>query len=78
MQTAIDKLWISKGETYFETMQNKSNRTKLRYWTQEQQLKHVLRKLKGVKTILEVGCGYGRITKILKQIFPQAQRFKVD
>ena len=78
MQSATDKLWISKGKNYYEYMQNKSNRTKLRYWMQEQQLKKVLRKIKGVESILEIGCGYGRITKILKQTFPQAQITAID
>ena len=78
MQTAADKLWKRKGESYFETMQNKSNRTKLRYWMQEQQLIQVLKKLEDIETILEVGCGYGRITKILQQIFPQAQITAID
>ncbi len=78
MQSATDKLWISKGKNYYEYMQNKSNLTKLRYWMQEQQLKKVLRKIKGVESILEVGCGYGRITKILKQTFPQAKITAID
>lgn len=76
-----EKYWIEKGKTYLERFTKKSLIQRVRYWTQEQVIVGALNQIKRktkVRTILDAGCGFGRITRILCLVFPYAVITGID
>jgi SAM-dependent methyltransferase len=78
-----DKLWIEKGKTYLENFNKKSVTQKLRYLIQEQviigALNFVQRQSKiQFRGVLDAGCGFGRITRLLCDVFPYSRIYGID
>lgn len=73
--TDTHDLWVEKGRTYLGDFNKKTAIQKLRYWIQEQviigALNFVSRK-GDIRFILDAGCGFGRITRILCERFSVA------
>src|SRR5262245_25651361 len=71
----VNKYWLKRGQTYIE-----EPRLALEYHrAQERFLLDVLRRGQvPMKSILELGCGFGRITKLLAENFPAAQITALD
>lgn len=77
MHTAfnVNDYWLKRGQTYF-----REERLALEYHrVQERFLFDVLRESQvPFRRILELGCGFGRITKLLAEQFPQASITALD
>lgn len=75
-----EKYWIERGKTYLEGFTKKSLIQRIRYWTQEQVIVGALNQIKKkeVRAVLDAGCGFGRITRILCDVFPYSRIFGVD
>jgi 2-polyprenyl-3-methyl-5-hydroxy-6-metoxy-1,4-benzoquinol methylase len=59
-----DNYWKTRGKGYLTEFQKRFNLlTRYRFWQQERVIRKTLPYK--VETVLEVGCGFGRITKIL-------------
>lgn len=63
--------WQNRGKDYLGEFDNQKKVTEIRYKRQEQQLIFCLKPYLGNKNInmLEIGCGFGRITKLLLNNF---------
>lgn len=76
-----EKLWILKGRTYRGDFNKKTFIQKIRYLIQEQvigcALSLVHEEIK-VTNILDAGCGFGRIIRILCEFFPFARIYGID
>ncbi|MGA8739384.1 MAG: hypothetical protein WB501_10195, partial [Nitrososphaeraceae archaeon] len=57
--------WLERGKVYKQEFQYNK-----KFKLQEQTLVEYLKKNIPFSTVLEVGCGFGRITKILLSAFP--------
>ena len=68
--------WRERGKGYFAEFASQDESLGARFASQEREFTNVLEKLHlmGAKSILEIGCGFGRITSILSKYFPEAQR----
>jgi 2-polyprenyl-3-methyl-5-hydroxy-6-metoxy-1,4-benzoquinol methylase len=78
---SMNEMWIERGKDYLVKFNKKSFIQKARYWIQEQVIIGALdrvQKIKKIDTILDAGCGFGRITKILCEFFPYAEILGVD
>jgi len=59
-----ESYWKNRGAGYRAEFQKHNPYTRLIFWLQERALRQELAKLK-YESVLEVGCGFGRITRIL-------------
>lgn len=76
-----DKYWIERGRTYYADFNKKHPVQKLRYRIQEQVIVGALNRIKRetkIQSILDAGCGFGRITRILCLIFPYSAIVGID
>jgi SAM-dependent methyltransferase len=62
--------WLQRGKVYKQEFQYNK-----KFKLQEQTLIEYLRKNISFSTVLEVGCGFGRITKILLSNFPEIKEY---
>jgi SAM-dependent methyltransferase len=71
----VNQYWLKRGQTYLQ-----EERLALEYHrVQERFLFDILAQSQiPLRKILELGCGFGRITKLLAQHFPQAQITALD
>ena len=69
--------WLKEGISYRKKQMNLSLRRKMQYKYQEFRLKRLLKSI-DVRTIYEAGCGYGRITNILRNVFPRSIIYACD
>lgn len=68
-------IWIERGKNYMEKFNKKSVIQKLRFLSQEEAIVGALKKIGReveIKGITDIGCGFGRITTILCEMFPYA------
>jgi 2-polyprenyl-3-methyl-5-hydroxy-6-metoxy-1,4-benzoquinol methylase len=63
-----NEYWLNRGSVYRAEFKRHSPITLFRFWQQERAIKQELKKLQGVRTILEIGCGFGRVTRLLLEI----------
>lgn len=68
-QLDAEKFWLRKGKTWFAERKNWGPFPKRMVERQQNTLMRYLDRLK-FRTILEVGCGYGRMTKLVLARFP--------
>ncbi len=76
-QKQLNKYWINRGKEYkikFDLLNKTQHK---RYEYQIKALKELLIN-SNPKTILEIGCGFGRVTETLSQLFPKASITCVD
>jgi len=74
-----ENYWIIRGKGYRDEFKHHDPVRKLRYWNQERQVRNYLKGLPGhVDSVLEVGCGFGRMTMVLRQVFPGAHIDAID
>ncbi len=70
-----DSYWIKRGKTYEDEFKKKRLINKIQFWIQERYIENaidmVARKT-DVEHITDMGCGFGRITKMLCRRFPYA------
>lgn len=62
--------WLERGKVYKQEFQYNK-----KFKLQEQTLVEYLKKNIPFSTVLEVGCGFGRITKILLAAFPEITKY---
>jgi SAM-dependent methyltransferase len=62
--------WLERGKVYKQEFQYNK-----KFKLQEQMLIDYLKKQVSFSTVLEVGCGFGRITKLLLSNFPQITEY---
>jgi SAM-dependent methyltransferase len=62
--------WLQRGKVYKQEFQYNK-----KFKLQEQTLIEYLKKHVSFSTVLEVGCGFGRITKILLSNFPEIKEY---
>jgi hypothetical protein len=71
----VNEYWLARGKTYYSEERLKSSY----YRMQERFLLDVLKATElPVNEILELGCGFGRITRLLAETFPQASIVALD
>jgi 2-polyprenyl-3-methyl-5-hydroxy-6-metoxy-1,4-benzoquinol methylase len=78
---SMNEFWVERGRDYLANFNKKSVIQKLRYLVQEQVIIGALNKaqrMTEIKTIMDAGCGFGRITKILCEVFPYAEILGID
>lgn len=68
-----DSYWRGRGAGYKAEFKRHNPLTRFRFWQQERAIRRELKALEGVERILEVGCGFGRITKLLLEL-PDVKR----
>lgn len=76
-----EEFWIERGRTYLENFNKKTIIQRVRYLIQEQVIIGALNKVRrelNPGTILDAGCGFGRITRILCRVFPFSKIYGID
>ena len=73
----LTNYWKTRGENYLNEQQKNPKHVKDRLQSQEKQIVKLL-KNKSFNNILEVGCGYGRFTKILYDQFKPDRYLGID
>lgn len=73
----VSEYWKKRGLSYYSEFQTHSKYEKARYKDQEERLKKLIQDL-NFKTILEIGCGFGRYTKILSNLFDVKKYLATD
>jgi SAM-dependent methyltransferase len=63
--------WLERGKVYKQEFQYNK-----KFKLQEQMLIDYLKKQVSFSTVLEVGCGFGRITKLLLSNFPEISEYE--
>lgn len=63
-----DRYWMDRGRCYKAEFRRHNPLTRFRFWQQERAVRKELKALNGIESILEVGCGFGRITKLLLEL----------
>jgi len=73
----VSEYWRNRGGGYYDELKNQTASEKSLLKTQEE---HVLKLFQGKKfnSILEVGCGFGRYTKILYSLFKPEKYLALD
>lgn len=64
----VSEYWRNRGPRYFEELQNQPKRLRSRLKDQEDHLVRLLQPFR-FNSILEIGCGSGRYTKILYNLY---------
>jgi trans-aconitate methyltransferase len=64
------EFWYERGKSYKEKFEYNK-----KYKLQEQMIVDYLKTISSFLTVLEVGCGFGRITKILLSNFPDIEEY---
>ncbi len=64
------EFWLDRGKVYKKQFQYNE-----RYALQERMLIEYLRSISTFSTVLELGCGFGRITKLVLADFPEIQGY---
>jgi 2-polyprenyl-3-methyl-5-hydroxy-6-metoxy-1,4-benzoquinol methylase len=72
----VTKYWMERGKGYRNEKHGIISRFKFNI--QEKIIRKHLEKLTDIHNILEIGCGWGRITKILLDVFPEANIYAFD
>jgi SAM-dependent methyltransferase len=69
--------WARRGETYRAEFERHSPSTEAVFAQQEAEIARALAKhhMSDVRSILEVGCGFGRLTPLLLERLPRAQSY---
>ena len=76
-----DKYWIERGTTYREEFRKKRIWTKIQFRIQERYIENAINMVArnaDVERVLDMGCGFGRITKMLCRKFPFASITGMD
>ena len=68
-----DYYWQGRGAGYKAEFRRHDPLTRFRFWQQERAIRKELKALCGVESVLEIGCGFGRITKLLLEL-PDVKR----
>lgn len=68
-----DYYWQGRGAGYKAEFRRHDPLTRFRFWQQERAIRKELKALGGVESVLEIGCGFGRITKLLLEL-PDVKR----
>lgn len=75
-----EKYWVNRGRNYFEMFKKHKILQMIRYSKQEKEAIRILKATvfanDDVNTILEIGCGFGRITKLLLENFSNIQKIE--
>ena len=71
-----ENYWRERGESYKDEFKSKNRNPvqKAKYETQGRLLIELLGRL-SFKSVLEIGCGFGRITKLMVDAFPAIESF---
>lgn len=77
MSLDLIEFWKARGPRHYKEFQDLSSEVKSRFTNQENETLKILRKYRFSK-ILELGCGFGRYTKILSQAFKPEKYVAVD
>ena len=64
------EFWYERGKRYKEKFEYNK-----KYKLQEQMIVDYLKRISSFSTVIEVGCGFGRITKILLSNFPDIKEY---
>lgn len=69
--------WIERGRKYFQEFADQSEALRLIFSKQEEQLWKILEQLdlRGVETVMEIGCGFGRISAIVLKYLVDVKLF---
>lgn len=71
--------WLEKGLSYLEHMKNKPEKVKRLYAYQMVNILLEMRPvLENAETLIEMGCGYGRITKAIARSYPDLDIYAFD
>jgi SAM-dependent methyltransferase len=63
-----DTYWLECGKGYLKEFEYHGPIRRICRWRQERALRDILSSLGDIETVLEIGCGFGRITNILVKI----------
>lgn len=73
----VSEYWKSRGPNYKNELKEKSNSLQLRLEQQEKMIIEIISKFHP-KTILEIGCGSGRFTKIISEMIEFEKYLAID
>lgn len=73
----VSEYWRKRGPNYQKELEKKSKSLQIRLEQQEKIIKKIISKFKP-KSILEIGCGSGRFTKILSELTEFEKYFAID
>jgi len=73
----VSENWKKRGPNYKKELEKKSNSLQLRLEQQEKIIRNTISKF-NPKSILEIGCGSGRFTKILSEITQFEKYLAID
>jgi SAM-dependent methyltransferase len=73
----VSEYWRKRGPGYQKELEEKSRSVQLRLEQQEKIIKKIISKFKP-KSILEIGCGSGRFTKILSELTEYEKYLAID
>ena len=73
--TDVRSYWHERGKGYINEFRSHGFAKRRRFRRQEKVLLKALRTL-SFESVLEVGCGFGRITKLVLDDFPNIRRYK--
>lgn len=73
----VSEYWKKRGPGYYSEFQAHSKYETAKYRDQEEHLKKLIHDL-NFKTMLEIGCGFGRYTKILSNLFDFEKYLAID
>jgi len=73
----LEKYWSDRGKIYLEQFRDKPAHEKAFFKNQEESLLNLIKSY-SFNSILEVGCGFGRFTKILSENFKPEKYVAID
>jgi ubiquinone/menaquinone biosynthesis C-methylase UbiE len=73
----VSEYWRNRGPNYKNELEEKSNSLQLRLEQQEKMVMEIISKFHP-KTILEIGCGSGRFTKIISEMIEFEKYLAID
>lgn len=68
--------WLDRGKGYLGEFQRHGPITRYRFWKQERELIKAIPK--DIDSVLEIGCGFGRITKLILKNFNVSRYVATD